>query len=196
MNLNINKIVTQNYKKYLRLLIQKAELDIDENLKIIADTRSQGDLKENSAYHEARNQHRDLENKLLEYSENMSLTEYNVVNKDYIDFGALFTIIDINKNTCKYLLLDDIEAEYEKNIISRQSPIGQIFLFKKVNEVIEFPNEDLNYSIKINKNRIEKIIGSHNTTELTIISIEYLDLNYLYDDKIKDLKSIVYNNNI
>lgn len=189
----MNDITTKEYKQYLQLQIQKYEIDMAENLKIIADARSQGDLKENAGYHQARDDHRQLEDLMLSCQtllNNSSTYIFDENNKKaHIDFGAYFTI-ELNDKSCEYLLLDDAEAIYEKNIISLKSPLGQLFLNKKVNDIIEFPNEILNYSIRINKNRIERLING-DAQNIIIKKITYKSLEHLYSKNITEIEQFL-----
>jgi transcription elongation GreA/GreB family factor len=190
MNLEKEVLVTSQYKEYIKLLIQKYEKDLEDNLLIISETRSQGDLKENSAYHQARDYHDQIENDIETSQQYLLKKEYadkDILHKDYIDFGASFKI-EVGGKSCNYLMLDDPESNFEKNIISRQSPIGQLFLGKKYNDIMKFPNHVLNYPIKINRGKIER--GTE-PEELIIKEIKYINLNNIYDGVIKDLKDII-----
>lgn len=187
MTTHIDQKVTSKFKEYIKLLINKYEKDKAITLIDISDARSQGDLKENSAYHQARDRYEQIDNNIKTSESYLLYKEYSssdINNKDYIDFGATFTI-EIDDKKCTYLILDDPESNFDKNIISRQSPIGRLFINKRVGDIIMFPNNILNYAVKINRGQISKNLIAK-TSKLVIKDIKYNNLDNLYDDIMKD----------
>ena len=110
--------------------------EIAERIKI---AKEFGDLSENAAYTEAREAQNDNEMKIREL-EDMILT-FEVVKADKsigkIQIGSKF-IAGLNGKDVEYSLVGSTEADPASFKISNESPLGKVFLDKKVGDIVEF----------------------------------------------------------
>lgn len=122
--------------KYLKGVKRK------ELAKAIGEAREHGDLKENSAYHEAKNDQglneakiRDLEAKLR----NAQIVEEKDIKKDQVRLGLTVSLKEVKSgDEVTYKLVSESEADIFENKISADSPLGGALLGNKVNDVVEF----------------------------------------------------------
>ncbi|MFH1709504.1 MAG: transcription elongation factor GreA [bacterium] len=108
----------------------------------IREAREHGDLKENSAYHEAKkeqslNESRitDLENKL-----GVAMVVDNTTNSNNdVVMGSTVKIKNLKtKDIFIYTLVSELEANILEDKISASSPLGKAMLYHKVNETFKF----------------------------------------------------------
>jgi transcription elongation factor GreA len=126
----------------------KSKLDDLKNVKrkaivkAIQEAREHGDLKENSAYHEAKKEQSLNESKIAQLEEKLSMAE--VVDDRKTAYseavaGATVKIKDLKtKETLTFTLVSDLEANILENKISTSVPLGKALLYHKVNETVEF----------------------------------------------------------
>ncbi|OGZ64450.1 MAG: hypothetical protein A3A98_03045 [Candidatus Staskawiczbacteria bacterium RIFCSPLOWO2_01_FULL_40_39] len=120
-------------------------------VKLIAEAASFGDLKENSAYHEARNMKSFLLGRIEQLES--AINDAIVVEKKEdgaVQVGSELVILFDGKEE-KYTIVAPGEADILKNKMSYQSPFGQQLMGKK-------EGEEFNYEIKGKKIKV-KILG-------------------------------------
>ena len=120
-------------------------------VKLIAEAASFGDLKENSAYHEARNMKSFLLGRIEQLES--AINDAIVVEKKEdgaVQVGSELVILFDGKEE-KYTIVAPGEADILKNKMSYQSPFGQQLMGKK-------EGEEFNYEIKGKKINV-KILG-------------------------------------
>jgi transcription elongation factor GreA len=109
--------------------------EIAEKLKIARDL---GDLKENTEYHNARDEQANLESRIAEIENILRNVEVIQAPKDKskVELGDTVTL---NGNGAERVLtiVGSVEANPAENKISNQSPIGQSLLGKKTGEKVE-----------------------------------------------------------
>lgn len=120
----------------------------------LAYARTQGDLSENSDYHNARDELEFLDGRISELEE--VLKKAKVVRasskRDEIAFGTKVTLKD-NGREHVYEIVGEWEADPAEKKISHNSPLGQTLIGKKVGEKVkvEAPAGKLTYEVlKIN----------------------------------------------
>jgi len=151
MNINKIKYITveglEKLKKELNDLKTIKRKEIAERLK---EAISQGDLSENFAYQQAKEDQDSLESRILEL-ENI-IKESQIIKKenqtDKIQVGSII-LVETNGENQQFQIVGSEETDPEKNKISFESPLGKAFLNKSVGEIIEVetPNGKTNYKI-------------------------------------------------
>lgn len=136
----------------------KAELDDLRNVKRpliveqVAETRSHGDLRENSAYDAARhnqamNEKRiaDLEG-LLRVA--MVIDDDRATNNDVVNLGST-VVVDFDGDEESYTIVGAIEAKPAAGLISNESPIGRALLGKRPGQTAQVTTPGGVQSLKI-----------------------------------------------
>lgn len=116
---------------------------------LIAEAAAFGDLKENSAYHEARDQKSFLLGRIEQLE--IAISEAVVVKHkagNAIEVGSDVVIL-FGKEEEKYQIVAPGEANILKNKLSYQSPFGQRLIGKKVGEEFNYEIKDKKIQIKI-----------------------------------------------
>jgi len=126
---------------YLKTIEQK------KITKLIAEAAAFGDLKENAAYHDARDKMAFLRMRIKELEN--AINEAVVKEKsgdDKIEIGSEITILFGNEKQ-KYKIVAPAEADILKNKISYKSPLGQHLLGKKKGDKFYFGEEKIKVEI-------------------------------------------------
>jgi len=134
----------QKLKDELKTLKTK---DMPETKKLIAEARAFGDLKENAAYHDARDKMAFLMGRAeqLEGAINEAvIKEKSDENK--IELGSTIKI-DFGGQVQEYEIVAPTAADIFKNKISYQSPLGKELMGKKVGDVFKFGPKDIKIKI-------------------------------------------------
>jgi len=113
-------------------------------IEAIAEARSQGDLKENSEYHAAREQQgftegriKDLENKLsLAYIVDVTDEHTRSQANGKVVFGATVDVLEIDSDREQtFRIVGDDEADSTQGRISISSPIARALIGKQADDV-------------------------------------------------------------
>lgn len=146
-------ILTEQGKKELeqRLKELRNEL-IPAVVQRIKTAREQGDLSENAEYHSARDEQGKLEGEALEIETKLKHGVV-VVSKanGAVQIGTKVKYLDIDENEeFTFTIVGTAEADFTKNRISIESPVGQAILNKKAGDVcsVKIPKGG-EYQIKI-----------------------------------------------
>ena len=120
-----------------------------EIVKLIAEAAAFGDLKENSAYHDARDKMSFLRMRVaeLEGAINEAVIKENDGTNN-IQIGSEVTIL-FDGDEQKYQIVAPGEANILQNKISYHSPLGQQLLGKKVGQEFDFIGGNKKVKIKI-----------------------------------------------
>jgi len=98
-----------------------------------------GDLSENAAYAEAKDEKEKNDRRIAELEYILSRCE--IIEKpeknDKVNIGSKVQIQDENGKIFEYQIVDSQESNPLKKLISRCSPLGEILLNKKVGEKVE-----------------------------------------------------------
>ena len=150
-----NNILSKEGAKKLKEELEDLKLNkrkrVSERIKI---AREFGDLKENSEYHEAKDEQGFIEGRILEL-DNLLKTAKVVMKKkssDIVSIGSRI-IVEKEKENMEFTIVGSTEANPSAGEISLDSPLGQAFLNKKVNDIcqVKLPVGDEDYKIiKIN----------------------------------------------
>ncbi len=115
----------------------------------IADAREMGDLSENFAYHEAREQQGQNEMRVTELQQMLlSAVVVDVQHGGAIALGSTFTV-SVKGMEKTFSLVGESEANPMEGRISNASPLGMAFLGRKEGDVVkaEVPSGTMEYRI-------------------------------------------------
>ncbi len=118
----------------------------------IRDAKELGDLSENAEYAEAKNEQSFIEGRILQIEnllKNVTLIKNNPkANKGMVAVGSKIRLKCENKEL-QYTIVGSNEADPDKGLISNESPLGQAFLGKKLNDKVEItvPAGTVSYEI-------------------------------------------------
>ena len=136
----------ENLKKELDYLENTKKKEIAQKLKKAI---SYGDLSENAAYTEAKDDQAFLQGRILELKGLINSAEI-IVNqkKDKVDLGSKITLL-CDKEELVFQVVGNTESDPLKGKISVSSPLGQALLNKKVGDTagVEGPCGTIKYKI-------------------------------------------------
>lgn len=105
----------------------------------IKEAREQGDLSENAEYDAAKDEQRDIEERIV-YLESL-LKNAEVVDEaeeGTINLGCDVRLLDMEYNEeVEYKIVGSTEANSLRGLISNESPVGQALLHHHVDDVVE-----------------------------------------------------------
>jgi len=119
-------------------LNQIKEKDVKETKKLIAEARAFGDLKENAAYHDARDKMSFLLGRIeqLEGAINEAVIREKTGDQ-VVEIGSTVKVL-FGKDEETYTISAPTEADILKNKISYQSPLGKQLMAKRVGDEFNF----------------------------------------------------------
>jgi len=136
MQKRLRKETYEKLKRELEYLKTEGRKEIAERLRY---TSSFGDLSENFAYQQAREDQQLLELKIAELESILKdaivISEKEV--KDIVDIGSK-VILDVRGEKQEFQLVEPEEANPLEGKISFKSPIGSAIFGKKVGDEVEF----------------------------------------------------------
>lgn len=106
----------------------------------IKTAREWGDLKENSEYHDAKNDQAHLETKILRLREQLLNAEVREVETqtDVVGFGSRVEVQDAGKDkTTVYTLVSAPDADPAEGKLSIDSPVGRALVGARVNDTVK-----------------------------------------------------------
>lgn len=135
------QITKESYKKLQAKLesLKKKRASIS---KAIGEAREHGDLRENSAYHAAKNEQGLNEMRIRELEEKLAHVEVveKVVEtkKDTVTLGSKVRLRALDtKEEFEYTLVSEEETDIRERKISPASPVGGAILYAKLGEEVE-----------------------------------------------------------
>jgi len=109
--------------------------------KAIGEAREHGDLKENSAYHEARKDQSLNEAKITELEARLSNAEImkdEARPKGFVSLGSKVKFQNLETEDIReYIIVSDLEANIFEKKISCDTPMGSALLGAKKDEIVE-----------------------------------------------------------
>ncbi len=136
----------QNYLTEEGLNKLKEELDVLKNIKRpdvikrIEIAREYGDLSENAAYHDAREEQSFLEGRILELEDMIKkgvVVDAGDFKKDTVSIGKKIKMLLDNKEQ-EIELVGATESDALNGLISYISPLGEAIMNKKIGDEFEF----------------------------------------------------------
>ena len=148
-------IVSQeSYDQKIADLEELTKVKIPENSLAIEAAREHGDLRENAEYHMAKDEQKVLLARQSELQADIMRakpTDFSDAPIDSIGIGSIVDLEDqSSKNIQTYTVLGAWDSNPDKNILSYLTPLGQILLGKKINDIVETDVEGNKQSWKVN----------------------------------------------
>lgn len=152
---NNNQTVVLTQEGYDNL---KQELDALKNTKLaaaidrVAKARDFGDLRENSEYHSAREDHAWIVGRIEELEDIINrsrIADDNKSNAGTVGIGCKVTV-EVNGTNHEFSIVGEWEADPMQRKISHQSPLGQALVGKAAGDKVEVeaPAGKVVYTIK------------------------------------------------
>ena len=133
-------LMTQQDFDDLRAEIERLEsVDRAEIAERIRVAREWGDLKENSEYHDAKNNQAMLETKILRLRERQLRATIHTgeTAADTVGFGSRVTVVDqTSGRELTYTLVSAVTADLAAGKLSIDSPVGQALTGARVGDVV------------------------------------------------------------
>ncbi len=138
--------------------LKKIEVELEELknikrpdvIKRIDIAREFGDLSENAAYHDAKEEQAFIEGRILELEHLIKTSEVveDINNGDSVRIGSRVKV-DYNGSERLFSIVGNNEADPLKGLISYNSPLGQALLNRKLGEefTVEIPRGDVQCKI-------------------------------------------------
>ena len=119
----------------------------------IKEAREQGDLSENAEYDAAKDEQRDIENRIEELEKilkNVEVIDEDEVDLEKINIGCKVHLLDVTYNEeVVYSLVGSTEADILNNKISNESPIGVALIGAKIGQTVSVEAPDGVFQYKI-----------------------------------------------
>ncbi len=111
-----------------------------ENAAKLAEAREQGDLSENAEYDAAKDEQRDIQNRIDQIEallKNVEVIDEDEADINTVSIGCKVTILDIEyEEELEYKIVGSTEATSLGGKISNESPVGKALLGHKVGETV------------------------------------------------------------
>jgi len=101
------------------------------------DAKESGDVIDNAAYEDAKNQQAHLEGRIYELEQLVARAK--VIEKrvcDTVSLGAVVRVVNNDDRECRYTLVGAYEANPGAGCISNESPVGKALLGHKVGDLV------------------------------------------------------------
>jgi transcription elongation factor GreA len=142
--------------------LEKLRLNLEQLLKVdrpeatnqLATARAHGDLSENAEYDAAREKLAGIDRRIAEMSQNLNrvqLIDQDTMSGKEVRILSRVTLSNLdNKAKIEYTLVDPLQSDPSKRLISVKSPIGLGLLGKKVGEevVINVPSGQFRFMVE------------------------------------------------
>lgn len=117
--------------EYLRT-VKRAEV-----AQYLHDAKESGDVIDNAAYEDAKNEQARLEGRILELEQLLAAAKpISKVSSDEISLGSVAQLRTADGRECRYTLVGAYEAKPSAGLISNESPVGKALLGHKVGDVV------------------------------------------------------------
>jgi transcription elongation GreA/GreB family factor len=135
-------IVSQSsYDRKLADLDELTKVKIPENSLSIEAAREHGDLRENAEYHMAKDEQKVLLARQSELQTDIMRskpTDFFNVSTDSVGIGSVVQLLDQATNQeHTYTVLGAWDSDPDNNVLSYLTPLGQMLLGKKIDDVVE-----------------------------------------------------------
>ncbi len=144
-------LTKEGYEQLKKEYEQLSEIDYPRVLDQMHRARELGDLRENEAYHSARNKLAMIKGRIEELElilENAKIVD-KPMNNGVVGLGSSIDV-SINGKRYKYVLVSEQEADLANGKISAESPIGKALMGAKVGEDVKFeaPSGTIVYKVE------------------------------------------------
>ena len=148
---NIKYITVEGLEKLKKELNNLETVKRRELAERLREAISFGDLSENFAYQQAKEDQNFLESKVMELKNLIKKSQ--IIKKEKqtnkVQVSSVISVESFSKEKLKFEIVGSEETDPEKNKISFESPLGKAFLNKTVGEIIEVetPSGKISYKI-------------------------------------------------
>jgi len=133
-------ISKERYEELARELERLKKVERPAIIKAIQEARALGDLSENAEYATAKDKQGLIETRISELQERLQYARIYDESKfrdDVVVVGARVTLIDLTtEEEMSYVIVGSDDADYSKNKISDESPIGRVLIGKAVGDKV------------------------------------------------------------
>ncbi len=146
-------LTKKGYKELVELLESLKGPRRREISRAIGEARAHGDISENAEYDAAKDAQGMNEKRIADLEEKLGrarVIEYENIASDEVLIGATVRLKDLNTaEEFSYILVSEMEADYESGKISVSSPVGSALLNHKENDIVEIkiPAGALKYQV-------------------------------------------------
>jgi len=133
-------LTQEGYEKLVSELENLKTVKRRQLSKAVGEARAHGDISENAEYDAAKDAQGHNEKQISELEEKLSRARIldKDIPQDQVLIGAKVKLVDMDtEEEMEYLLVSELEADYNQNKISITSPVGEGLLGHKENEVVE-----------------------------------------------------------
>ncbi len=133
-------LTQQGYEKLVTELEELKTVKRRSLSKAVGEARSHGNISENAEYDAAKDAQAHNEKQIMELED--KLARVRILDKDMpsdeVLIGATVKLKDMDTDEeLEYILVSELEADYNQNKISVTSPVGQGLLGHKQDEIIQ-----------------------------------------------------------
>ena len=147
-------VTREGEKKLHKELKYLKEVRRPQVIQAISEARRKGDLTENSEYDAAKEEQVRVEKRIHQLEVmvwDVHIIDDKIISSDKVYIGARVDIENLDTGEeLFYILVNEIEADFDAKKISTVSPIGKTLLGREVGEIVEIkiPKGLLRYKIK------------------------------------------------
>ncbi len=103
----------------------------------LQEAKEAGDVIDNAAYEDAKNEQARLEGRILELEQMLATAKpINRVSTQELSLGSVAQVRTADNRECRYTLVGAYEANPAAGLISNESPVGKALLGRKVGDVV------------------------------------------------------------
>ena len=145
-------LTQEGYEKLISELDYLKTVKRRQLAKAVGEARAHGDISENAEYDAAKDAQGHNEKEIAELEEKLSRVRIldKDIPQDQVLIGAKVKLIDMDtEEEMEYTLVSELEADYNQNKISINSPVGEGLLGHKHGQIVEInvPAGKLKYKI-------------------------------------------------
>lgn len=119
----------------------------------IKEAREQGDLSENAEYDAAKDEQRDIEQRIEELEKLLKNAEVIVedeIDLDKINIGCKVKVYDVDEDEeMEFKIVGSTEANSLQNKISNESPVGQALMGRKAGDLVDVETQSGIFQYKV-----------------------------------------------
>jgi len=144
MNNEVVYLTPEGYSRLEDELRQLVEVRRPQIAEMIRNAKEDGDVMENAAYDEAKDQQAFVEGRIL-HLEDM-LKRAHVIDEptgnDAVSLGSLVTVAEGRRKPESFRIVGSAEADPTDGLISNESPMGRALMGKQVGETVTYDTPD------------------------------------------------------
>ena len=137
-------VTPEGHEKLAQELRHLIEVRRPEVAALIGDAKNDGDVSENAAYDEAKEQQAFVEGRIRHVEDILARAEIikDTAVTDSVTIGCQVTIAEDGADPERFRIVGSAEANPSDGLISNESPLGRALLGKRKGEAASFVNPD------------------------------------------------------